>query len=146
MRCLCLLRCSEGRGTNLTEVTVGLAEPGSGVTLEFSRPGKPTENGSIHALNPKLRAECLNADCFMSLADAHERLVGWRRDCPALSRWRNRPVTMIGAGKLQLPPVQTRVLKHSDSQGFDKAAATSSGEDFTIVLCSSRTIRRFNSA
>lgn len=69
-----------------------------------------------------------------------------RADCPALSRWRNQPVSVIRAGKLQRPAVQPWVLTQSDSQGFDKAAATSSGEDFTSVLCSSRTIRRFSSA
>ena len=31
------------------------------VTLDFSRPGKPTDNGFIEAFNSKLRAECLNA-------------------------------------------------------------------------------------
>ena len=28
------------------------------VTLDFSRPGKPTDNGFIEAFNSKLRAEC----------------------------------------------------------------------------------------
>jgi putative transposase len=50
------------------------------VTLEFSRPGKPADNGFIEACNSKLRAECLNADWFMSLADAREKLEAWRRD------------------------------------------------------------------
>ena len=27
--------------------------------LDFSRPGKPTDNGFIEAFNSKLRAECL---------------------------------------------------------------------------------------
>jgi putative transposase len=31
------------------------------VTLEFSRPGKPTHNGFIEAFNSKLRAECLRS-------------------------------------------------------------------------------------
>ena len=50
------------------------------VTLDFSRPGKPTDNGFIEAFNSKLRAECLNAHWFMSLADAREKLEDWRRD------------------------------------------------------------------
>jgi putative transposase len=50
------------------------------VTLNFSRPGKPTDNGFIEAFNSKLRAECLNAHWFMSLADAREKLDAWRRD------------------------------------------------------------------
>ena len=49
------------------------------VTLEISRPGKPTGNGYIEAFNSKLRAECLNAHWFMSLADARERPEDWRR-------------------------------------------------------------------
>ena len=32
-----------------------------GVTLDFSRPGKPTDNAFIEAFNGRLRAECLNA-------------------------------------------------------------------------------------
>jgi putative transposase len=40
------------------------------VTLDFSRPGKPTDNGFNEAFNSKLRAECLNAHWFMRLADA----------------------------------------------------------------------------
>jgi putative transposase len=50
------------------------------VTLDFSRPGKPTDNGFTEAFNSKLRAECLNAHWFMSLADAREKLDAWRRD------------------------------------------------------------------
>ena len=41
-----------------------------GVTLDFSRPGKPTDNAFIESFNGKFRAECLNAHWFMSLDDA----------------------------------------------------------------------------
>ena len=51
-----------------------------GVTLDFSRPGKPTDNAFIEAFNGRLRAECLNAHWFLSLADATEKLEAWRRD------------------------------------------------------------------
>ena len=49
------------------------------VTLDFSRPGKPTDNGFIEAFNSKLRAECLHAHWLMSLADAAEKPEDWRR-------------------------------------------------------------------
>lgn len=49
------------------------------VTLDFSRPGKPTDNGFIEAFNSKLRAECLNAHWFLTLADSREKLETWRR-------------------------------------------------------------------
>jgi len=38
-----------------------------------------TDNGFIEAFNSKLRAECLNAHWFLSLADAREKLEDWRR-------------------------------------------------------------------
>ena len=44
-----------------------------GVTLDFSRPGKPTDNAFIESLNGKFRAECLNANWFMSLDEARRR-------------------------------------------------------------------------
>jgi len=50
------------------------------VTLDFSRPGKPTENALIEAFNGPLRAECLNTHWFLTLADAREKLEDWRRD------------------------------------------------------------------
>ena len=50
------------------------------VTLDFSRPGKPTDNAYIKAFNGKFRAECLNAHWFMGLEDTAEKLEAWRRD------------------------------------------------------------------
>jgi putative transposase len=49
------------------------------VILDFSRPGKPTDNAFIEAFNGRLRAECLNAHWFLSLDDAREKLEVWRR-------------------------------------------------------------------
>jgi putative transposase len=51
----------------------------NGVTLDFSRPGKPTDNAFIEAFNSKLRSECLNAHWFMSLDDARSKMEEWRR-------------------------------------------------------------------
>ena len=50
-----------------------------GVILDFSHPGKPTDNAFIEAFNSKLRSECLNAHWFLSLQDACEKLEAWRR-------------------------------------------------------------------
>ena len=52
----------------------------NGVEIDFSRPGKPTDNAHVEASNSRLRAECLNASWFLSLADARERLEAWRRE------------------------------------------------------------------
>ena len=50
-----------------------------GVTLDFSLPGKTTDNAFIEAFNGRLRAECLNAPWFLTLADAREKLEDWRK-------------------------------------------------------------------
>jgi putative transposase len=50
-----------------------------GVTLDFSRPGKPTDNAFIEAFNGCFREECLNAHWFLSLADAQKKVEDWRR-------------------------------------------------------------------
>jgi len=51
-----------------------------GVILDFSRPGKPTDNAFIESFNGKFRAECLNAHWFMNLDDARAKMEEWRRD------------------------------------------------------------------
>jgi putative transposase len=45
-----------------------------GVILDFSRPGKLTDNAFIEAFNSKLRSECLNVHWFLSLKNACEKL------------------------------------------------------------------------
>ena len=51
-----------------------------GVALEFSRPGKPTDNAFIESFNGKFRSECLNANWFLSLDEARRKCEAWRRD------------------------------------------------------------------
>jgi len=51
-----------------------------GVRIDFSRPGKPTDNCFIETFNGSLRDECLNVHWFESLEDAKEKIEGWRRD------------------------------------------------------------------
>ncbi len=41
----------------------------NGVTLDFSRPGKPPDNAFVKSFNGRLRDECLNAHWFLSLAE-----------------------------------------------------------------------------
>ena len=63
----------------------------NGVTLDFSRPGKPTDNAFIEAFSSRLRQECLNASWFLSMADARSRIEAWRTDYN-----QNRPHTSLG--------------------------------------------------
>ncbi len=50
------------------------------VRIDFSRPGKPTDNGHVETFNGSLRDECLNVHWFESLTDAKAIVEGWRRD------------------------------------------------------------------
>lgn len=50
------------------------------VKLDFSRPGKPTDNAFIESFNGRLREECLNEHWFESLQDAQQTLDAWRQD------------------------------------------------------------------
>ncbi|WP_241373053.1 integrase core domain-containing protein, partial [Klebsiella pneumoniae] len=44
-----------------------------GVTMDLSRPGKPTDNPFIESFNGSLRDECLNIHWFLSLEDAQDK-------------------------------------------------------------------------
>ena len=46
----------------------------NGVELDFSWPGKPTDNAFVEALNGRFRQECLNGNWFLSLEDAEEKV------------------------------------------------------------------------
>lgn len=52
----------------------------NGVELDFSRPGKPTDNALIEAFNGRFREECLNQSWFLSLEDAREKIESWRQE------------------------------------------------------------------
>lgn len=51
----------------------------NGVTLDFSRPRKPTDNAFVESFNGLLRGECLNAHWFLSPADARAEIEAWGR-------------------------------------------------------------------
>lgn len=50
------------------------------VALDFSRPGKPTDNAFVESFIGSLRDECLNVNWFLSLDDARDKIETWRMD------------------------------------------------------------------
>ena len=50
------------------------------VQLDFSRPGKPTDNCFIESFNGSLRDECLNVNWFETLEQAKQLIEAWRVD------------------------------------------------------------------
>ena len=79
-----------------------------GVTLDSSRPGKPTDNAFIESFNGKFRIECLNAHWFMSLEDAHEKMEDWRRyyneQRPHGSIGQKVPIALLKSDGIAGPP------------------------------------------
>ena len=89
----------------------------NGVNLDFSRPGKPTDNAFIEAFNSKFRGECLNAHWFMSLDDARAKMEDWRRYYNE-----ERPHSGIG----QNTPSQLHIFGGASSPSLAKEAENSS--------------------
>ena len=77
------------------------------VVLDFSRPGKPTDNAFIESFNGKFRQECLNTHWFMSLDDARSKMEMWREDYNNV-----RPHSAIG----NKPPVTLINCSHGTSR------------------------------
>ena len=50
----------------------------TGVKLEFSRPGRPTDTPFIEAFNGRFRAACLDRHRFAGLAEARRVVAAWR--------------------------------------------------------------------
>lgn len=50
----------------------------NGVQLEFSRPGKPTDNAFAESFNGRFRDECLNQHWFASLEEVQQTVEAWR--------------------------------------------------------------------
>lgn len=50
------------------------------VALDFSRPGRPTDNAFAESFIGSLRDECLNVNWFLSLQDACDKVEQWRLD------------------------------------------------------------------
>jgi len=80
------------QGSEFVSCDLDLWSYADSVALDFSRPGKPTDNALIEAFNGRLRAECLNAHWFLTLAGARGVLEAWRNDHDA-----ERPHGAIGS-------------------------------------------------
>jgi len=78
-------------GTEFTSVAMDRWAYWNGVTLDFSRPGKPQGSALIEAFNSRFRQECLNEHWFLSVADAQEKIEAWRKHYNA-----ERPHSSLG--------------------------------------------------
>jgi len=67
-------------GTEFTSRTLDHWAWVNGVQLDFSRPGKPSDNAFIEAFNAAVRRECLSQHYFSTLAEARHVLDTWKED------------------------------------------------------------------
>lgn len=80
-----------------------------GVKLNFTTPGKPTQNAFIESFNGKFRNECLNQHWFTTLSEARRLIETWRQEYNEV-----RPHSSLGrippnqfASQHQIPQTQT---------------------------------------
>lgn len=73
-------RISVDNGTEFTSKILDHWAYWNGVELDFSRPGKPTDNPHVEAFHGTLRRECLSQHWFLDLEDALRTLDTWRED------------------------------------------------------------------
>lgn len=73
-------RIRTDQGTEFKSKDVDLWAWKNGVVMDFSRPGKPTDNAFAEAFNSRVRAELLSANWFLSLADARTKCDAWRQE------------------------------------------------------------------
>ncbi len=71
-----LIRCDNG--TEFTSKAMDKWAYDNHIALDFSRPGKPTDNAFIESFNARFRQEFLNQNYFLSLEDAAQKIESWR--------------------------------------------------------------------
>lgn len=67
-------------GAGFTGHLVDLWAYHHGTRIDFSRPGKPTDNAFIESFNGSFRDECLNVHWFATVAEARALIEAWRID------------------------------------------------------------------
>jgi putative transposase len=65
-------------GSEFTSQAMDLWAYQNGMKIDFSRPGKPTDNAFVESFNGTFRAEYLNAHWFGTLAEAKRLIEAWR--------------------------------------------------------------------
>jgi putative transposase len=73
-----LLFCDNG--AEFTGQRLDLWAYRNSVKIDFSRPGKPTDNAFVESFNGTFRSECLDTNWFQNLTEAQQMIEAWRRE------------------------------------------------------------------
>ena len=65
------------RGSQFTSKELDLWVYTNGITLDFSRPDKPTGNAYVESFNATVRLECLGRHWCLDLDDARKKVEEW---------------------------------------------------------------------
>jgi len=68
------------QGSQFTSKELDLWAYANGVVLDFSRPGRPTDNAYAESFNAVVRLECLGQHWFLDLDDARKKVEDWRTE------------------------------------------------------------------
>jgi putative transposase len=102
------------QGCQFTSKELDLWAYSNGITLDFSRPGKPTDNAFAESFNASVRLECLGQHWFLDMDDAVQKVEEWRRDYNEV-----RPHSAIG----DRPPI-TLIQKPKHSAAANQKPET----------------------
>ena len=72
------IRCDQG--TEFTAEALDQWAYNNGIELDFSRPGKPTDNAFVESFNASVRKELLNTSWFDTIQAARSAARTWRRE------------------------------------------------------------------
>jgi putative transposase len=67
-------------GSEFTSHAMDLWAYQNGAKIDFSKPGKPTDNAFVESFNGTFRSECLNIHWFLDLKEARQLIEAWRRE------------------------------------------------------------------
>jgi len=73
-----MLLCDNG--SEVTGQMIDLWAYRNGVKIDFSCPGKPTDNAYVERFNGTFRSECLETTWFKTLVDAKQVIEAWGRE------------------------------------------------------------------
>ena len=92
---------SDGKWAEFISKDLDLWAWGRGITLDISRPGKPTDKAFIESFNAKVRAECIDQNWFLTLDDSRSKCEAYQRekneDQPYSSIGKNIPMEFINS-------------------------------------------------